>query len=154
MSLLGPTYAICHCSPLPRSVCQFRVHSFFSLESWWWPISKVRLQNKRHCFTAHACNREAEFIFGRNADTGRKVVEIEKRSTSDRAPRLVVARSHICILQSLTWETIPFFPDINFTRLENKKLYASYCRSTVKADVNIRSAPLSLPSKMFIALHI
>lgn len=35
---------LCHLPLLssPRSVCQFRVHSFFSLESWW-PISKVRL---------------------------------------------------------------------------------------------------------------
>lgn len=39
---------LCHLPLLyPRSVCQFRVHSFFSLESCW-PISKVSLQNKRH----------------------------------------------------------------------------------------------------------
>lgn len=135
MSLLGPTYAICHCSPLlPPPVCQFRVHSFFSLESWW-PISKVRLQNKRHRFTAHACNREAGFIFGKTLIRGEKLWElcVILPLGINRAWRITV---HICnFFDFFRLSIVPkFFPrcDINFyppRKNENKKLRELLLRS-------------------------
>lgn len=112
-------------------VCQFRVHSFFSLESWWWPISKVRLQNKRHRFTAHACNREAGFIFGKTlakscGNCARSYPDINRASAN-----------HDTYLHSSTFLSFvdpKFFPrcDINFyppRKNENKKLRELSLRS-------------------------
>lgn len=114
MSLLGPTYAICHCSPLPRSVCQFRVHSFFSLESWW-PISKVRLCKTSGIALPHmrVIAREG-FIFGKTLTQGEKLVGNRDREAIDFgqiASRVEVESLRISILQSLTNVLPPsFFP--------------------------------------------